>query len=104
MADSPKQVIEFLESLLAKAKPKAKLELQALQQFAQDLDGTTDLKPWDTAYSELLQQKLYQISDEQLRPYFECDRVLQGLFDIAQSCIIFILSRLLKILKLGTKM
>jgi oligopeptidase A len=86
MAHSSEEVIHFLEDLLAKAKPKAEQELADLKQFAKEKDGINDLKPWDMAYySELLQQKCFGISDEQLRPYFECDQVLKGLFLIAKK-------------------
>jgi oligopeptidase A len=86
MAKSAQEVIEFLENLLTKAKPKAEKELDELKKFAKDKDDVDDLKPWDMAfYSELLQQKLFSISDEQLRPYFECDQVLKGLFLIAKK-------------------
>jgi oligopeptidase A len=86
MAKSSEEVIAFLENLLSKAKPKAQKELETLVAFAYETDGIKDLKPWDMAYySELLQQKLFSISDEQLRPYFECNQVLKGLFSIAKQ-------------------
>jgi len=86
MAHTAEEVIRFLENLLAKAKPKAKEELAELKAFAKKSDGIEELKAWDMAYySELLQQKLFNISDEQLRPYFECGRVLNGMFLIAKK-------------------
>ena len=86
MAHSSEEVIQFLEELLIKAKPKAQQELETLKAFALEKDHLDDLKPWDMPYySELLQQKLFGISDEQLRPYFECNQVLNGLFLIAKN-------------------
>jgi oligopeptidase A len=86
MANSPQQVINFLEDLLKRAKPKAKEELDALRAFAKEKDGLEDLRPWDvTYYSELMQQDLFGISDALLRPYFSLENVLTGLFDIAHK-------------------
>lgn len=86
MAKSPEGVIEFLEDLKVKAKPSAVKQRDELADFAKELDGITTLQKWDSGYySEKLKQKLFAIDDELLRPYFELDRVLDGVFTISNK-------------------
>lgn len=86
MAKSPEGVIEFLEDLKVKAKPSAVKQRDELAEFAKELDGITTLQKWDSGYySEKLKQKLFAIDDELLRPYFELDRVLDGVFTISNK-------------------
>jgi oligopeptidase A len=83
MAESTKQVTDFLEDLAAKSKPQAQSELQEIIEFASANYQKTDLKPWDyTYYGEKLKQEKYAISDEELRQYFPEDRVVKGLFEV----------------------
>lgn len=84
MAKSPKAVNEFLEDLLKKAKPAAEKEFDGLKNFAKELDGIEKIQKWDGAYyTEKLKQKLFNLDDEKLKPYFELDAVLNGVFEIA---------------------
>lgn len=84
MAKQTKQVLQFLEDLAKRAKPQAEKELKALARFAKKQFQVEQLNPWDMAYySEKLKQHRYQVSAEQLRPYFPEPIVKQGLFDIA---------------------
>jgi Zn-dependent oligopeptidase len=86
MAKTPEKVQEFLNELLEKAKPAAKLEFTNLQNFAKELDGINNLQKWDSAYySEKLKQKLFSLDDEQLKPYFKLDNVIQGVFTVANK-------------------
>lgn len=86
MAKSAKNVNDFLEDLRVKAKPSAITQLQELADFARELDGIETFQSWDTAYySEKLKQKLYAIDDEILRPYFQLDKVLEGVFTISNK-------------------
>ena len=86
MAKSPEEVISFLESLLEKARPKASQELEELTAFASKLDGINKLEKWDFAYySELLKKEKYAIDDELLRPYFQLEKVISGVFQTAQK-------------------
>lgn len=86
MADTPKQVIEFLEDLAKKARPFAERDLEELCAYAKEKDGITTLEPWDMAYySEKLQQEKYAISQEQLRPYFPAEKVLNGMFLVVKK-------------------
>ncbi|AWB66544.1 oligopeptidase A [Saccharobesus litoralis] len=81
MAETPQQVLSFLNDLAAKSKPQAQSELDELLAFAKQEHSIEQLEAWDTAYySEKLKQAKYAISDEELRPYFPEDKVLNGLF------------------------
>lgn len=87
MALSPDKVKTFSDELLEKAKPAAKREHQELSQFAAKLDGEEilPLQKWDAAYyAEKLKQKKFQLDEEQLKPYFELEKVLNGAFTIAE--------------------
>lgn len=86
MAETPEKVFEFLENLLVKAKPAALRELNELSDFAKELDGLERLESWDAAYySEKLKQHLFQFNDEVLKPFFELDRVIAGVFKITEN-------------------
>ncbi|WP_028771940.1 oligopeptidase A [Shewanella waksmanii] len=81
MAESPEQVIEFLNGLASQSKTQAQNELTTLTAFALEHFSVTELAPWDLSYyAEKLKQHKYEISQETLRPYFPEDRVLSGLF------------------------
>ena len=86
MAQNPDTVKSFLNDLLAKAKPAAEREFAQLTAFAKELDGIEQLQKWDGAYySEKLKQKLFNLDDEKLKPYFQLEKVLNGAFTIAQK-------------------
>ncbi|MGL6017812.1 MAG: oligopeptidase A [Gibbsiella quercinecans] len=85
MAESPEQVIGFLTDLAKRARPQAEQELAQLRAFAEENYGVETLAPWDIAYySEKQKQHLFSISDEQLRPYFPEQRVVEGLFEVVK--------------------
>ena len=84
MAQNPDKVKSFLNDLLSKAKPAAQREFAELTAFAKELDGIDQLEKWDGAYySEKLKQKLFNLDDEKLKPYFKLENVLNGAFAIA---------------------
>ncbi len=83
MADTPEQVVEFLEQLAAKSHPQAKAEFADLEAFAREEYGVEKLEAWDVGfYSEKLQQQRYAVSQEDVRPYLPVSRVLPGLFEV----------------------
>ncbi len=83
MAETPEQVLGFLNDLAVKAKPQGEREVEELKAFAKQEHGIEALFLWDIPYySEKLKQKLYQISDEELRPYFPEERAISGLFEV----------------------
>ncbi|MCG8534408.1 MAG: oligopeptidase A [Pseudomonadales bacterium] len=84
MTETTDQVMDFLYDLAHKALPAAKQEYEELKAFAAQ-QGQSDLQAWDVSYySEKLKQERYAISQEELRPWFPLEKVLSGLFDIAQ--------------------
>ncbi|RKS99907.1 M3 family metallopeptidase [Flavobacterium sp. 123] len=84
MAQNPDKVKSFLNDLLDKAKPAAEREFAELTAFAKELDRIDHLEKWDGAYySEKLKQKLFNLDDEKLKPYFQLENVLNGAFTIA---------------------
>jgi len=83
MANTPTEVLLFLEKLMPYAKRYGHKELQELQDFMKKQGVDFDIAPWDVAfYSEKLSQETYQINQETLRSYFPLHKVMQGLFEI----------------------
>ncbi|ELB2785711.1 oligopeptidase A [Vibrio alginolyticus] len=83
MAETPDQVLGFLNDLATRAKPQGEREVEELRQFAKSEFGVEELNVWDIAYySEKQKQYLFQISDEELRPYFPESKVVSGLFEV----------------------
>ncbi|TBV25380.1 M3 family peptidase [Meridianimaribacter sp. CL38] len=86
MAKNPETVNTFLTDLLEKAKPAAEREFKTLSDFAKELDGIEQLQKWDGGYySEKLKQKLFDLDDEKLKPYFKLENVINGVFTIAKK-------------------
>ncbi|MBT8284440.1 MAG: M3 family metallopeptidase [Flavobacteriaceae bacterium] len=86
MAETPEKVLSFLEELKEKAKPAAYRELNQLKEFAKELDGLETFEKWDNSYySEKLKQKLFDLDDEKLKPYFKLENVISGVFSIASE-------------------
>lgn len=83
MAPGVIEVLAFLERLAVKSKDGASREYAALAQFAGDILGIIELKPWDIGYaSEKLRLAEYNVSDEELRSYFPSVKVFQGVFGL----------------------
>ena len=86
MADTPAQVIDFLNDLAAKSKSAAQDDFKALEAFAQEHYKVESLNPWDVAfYSEKQKKAAFDISDEQLRAYFPAPVVTAGMFQVANK-------------------
>lgn len=86
MAETPDKVYEFLNELLEKAKPAAEREFKELEEFAKELDGIDRLQKWDGSYyAEKLKQKLFNLDDEKLKPYFKLENVIAGVFNVAEK-------------------
>ena len=84
MANNPAKVNDFLIQLVAPAGAKAKDEAKLIQ-AAIDKDNDNgkrphfDLKPWDwERYAERVRKERYDLDEDQLRPYFELNNVLQN--------------------------
>ena len=86
MARTSEKVIGFLEEILEKAHPAAKKEFQELETFAKELDKIDHLEKWDGGYyAEKLKQKIFDLDDEKLKPYFELKNVIKGVFAVANK-------------------
>ena len=86
MAETPEKVIEFSSELLQKAKPAAEREFKNLENYAKKLDGIDQLQKWDGAYyGEKLKKELFDLDQEQLKPYFQLENVIAGVFSIANK-------------------
>ncbi|EKF74309.1 oligopeptidase A [Alcanivorax hongdengensis A-11-3] len=82
MARDVAEVIAFLEDLARRAKPQAEQELAELKAFAAE-QGAGELNPWDIGFwSERLREARYSISEEELRPWFPADTVIDGMFAV----------------------
>jgi oligopeptidase A len=83
MANTTDEVMAFLENLALKSQSQGKQDYKELNDFAASEYSQTSLQAWDLAYySEKLKQSRYTISDEELRPYFPKDKVVDGLFEV----------------------
>jgi oligopeptidase A len=81
MAHTGARAIAFLDDLKTRTDPAFARENAALEAFA-----GRKLNPWDVSYySELQRRKLYEFDEEQLRPYFPAERVVEGMFDIVEK-------------------
>lgn len=84
MAKTPGTVKHFLNELLEKSTPFANKEFAELEQFAKGKNSIDKLERWDGAYySEQLKKSKFNLDEEELRPYFSLENVLNGVFDIA---------------------
>jgi oligopeptidase A len=88
MAKNGARAETFVDDLREKTIGAFERENEALRAFRRSLEGddAPDIEPWDMAYySEKQRQAEYDFNEEELRPYFPLDRVLEGLFATAQA-------------------
>ena len=86
MADTPQQVIDFLENLAHKSKEQAQTDFDELQQFARQEYQADNLNAWDINYfSEKMRQQQLELSQEEIRNYFPATRVIPGLFTVVNK-------------------
>ena len=85
MAEKSENVYKLLNQLLEAYAPTAHQEVKELQALAKELEGEDfQLMPWDWAYySAKLKEKKFNLNEEALRPYFELDKVINGVFGLA---------------------
>jgi oligopeptidase A len=85
MAENASSVSDFLSQLAEAARPSADREILELTAYASQ-DGIEELMAWDIPYyGERLRQQQYEISQEDVRPWFPLDRVLEGLFEVVAN-------------------
>ncbi|WP_027814958.1 M3 family metallopeptidase [Paraburkholderia bannensis] len=86
MAETPAQVMSFLEDLATRARPHAEKDWQELREFAASELGLAQLEPWDMAFAaERLRQNRYSFSENEVKQYFPEDFVLKGLFKVTET-------------------
>lgn len=87
VADSPEQVLDFLQKIGKLAKPVAEKEISELKKFAETL-GIPDFQAFDSAYvSEKLKKRDYDFDEELTRPYFEKNTVVKGTFSFLEKLL-----------------
>ena len=86
MAESPQRVMDFLSEVEKYGKSGALRDVREVEDFAKKLDGIDRLERWDFAYySEKLKMEKYAIDDEMLKPYFQLEKVVDGVFETASK-------------------
>ena len=85
MAGSSANVYKLLHELIDAYKPTAIEEVKEVKElFAKDFGNDEKMKPWDFGfYSHKLQMERYNLDSEMLRPYFQLDKVIDGVFGLA---------------------
>lgn len=85
MAENSRNVYQLLNQLLEAYTPTAHKELEEILTLAKELEGNDfQLMPWDWAYySRILKEKKFNFDEEALRPYFELNKVIEGVFGLA---------------------
>ncbi len=85
-APSQESVLSFLDALATQALPQGKEEIAQLQAFAKKLDGIESLESYDVAYySQKLKKENFDFDDTMTKPYFEQNKVLDGLLEIVSE-------------------
>ena len=85
MASNTANVYKLLDDLIDAYKPTAIEEQKAIEAKAKAMEGEDFIiRPWDFSYySHKLQMEKYNLDAEMLRPYFQLDKVIQGVFGLA---------------------
>jgi peptidyl-dipeptidase Dcp len=85
MASNAANVYKLLNDLIDAYKPTAEQEVKAIEEKARQMEGDDFvLRPWDFSYySHKLQMERYNLDAEMLRPYFQLDKVIDGVFGLA---------------------
>lgn len=86
MAKDVPTVEAFLQKNLQSYKKPAENYLQEVRDFALKTDGSNDLQPWDFSYySRLRTEQKFSIDTEELKSYFDLEKVLEGLRQHAEK-------------------
>ncbi|MBQ3660367.1 MAG: M3 family metallopeptidase, partial [Bacteroidales bacterium] len=86
MAKNPETVNAFLADLMAKTRPFALKEMSELREYAASKGFEGDIMPWDFSYwSRRLKEDRYAFTSEQLKPYFELEKVKKAVFGLATA-------------------
>ncbi|MEN9360135.1 MAG: hypothetical protein RL095_1670 [Verrucomicrobiota bacterium] len=86
MAPSPDKVLEFLGDLAVRSRTQGQRDVEEAKAFAAKELGIADFQPSDAGFvAEKMRQKLYSLSQEELRPWFPEPKVMAGLFRIIDT-------------------
>lgn len=86
MAKSVADVNNFLDDLIQHSRPAAEKEFAELERFARDVHGVNAIQAWDVPYfSEKLRKQDFDLSQEELRPWFPLEKVQKGMFAIVET-------------------
>lgn len=86
MAPDAEVVERFLRGLADRARPAAAAQLEELTAFAVEHGAPAPLEPWDIAYwSEKMREATLGLNQDKLKPWFELERTLDGLFGLAEK-------------------
>ncbi len=86
MAKSSETVMDFLHRNAEVYRPAAEAWLDKVRDYAKKTDGVADIKPWDLGYyGRKLQEETFKLDLESLRPFFEVNKVLEGIRQHAEK-------------------
>ena len=84
MAENPQRVNDFLQQLHLASRPAAQKEFAEVREFAKSLGSEKPLQRWDWSYfSEKLKNACYGFDEQQVKPYFQLEKVREGVFELA---------------------
>jgi peptidyl-dipeptidase Dcp len=86
MAKTPDNVYKLLNQVWTPALAMAKREQADMQEMIKNEGGSFEVQPWDWwYYSEKVRTAKYNISEEEMKPYFQVDKVREGIFYAANK-------------------
>ncbi len=86
MAQSPEKVNDFLGDLLAQSYSFAADDVKEVEAFAKQNGLSDNLQRWDFSYySEKLKSEKFSFTEEMTKPFFQLEKVEQGIFDLATT-------------------
>ena len=86
MAETPGKVHVFLDELHQASKPFALKEFAEVQEYAANAGLEGALQRWDWAYySEKLKSEKYSFTEEEVKPYLQLEKVIEGVFGLANK-------------------
>lgn len=94
MAESPRQVIQFLRDLAIRARPYAIKDVEDMRAFAAEHLSLSEPQAWDWPYiGEKLKEARYSFSEQEIKQYFPAPKVLAGLFKIVETLFEVVIRR-----------
>jgi len=83
MAKNPAKVEDFLNELHQASRPFAEKEYKEVEEFAKSTGFRDKLQKWDWSYySEKLKNARYEFDEQQVKPYFQLEKVRGGIFEL----------------------